>query len=154
MVRVFSKKYILILLVFSFCARGVLSAQTAAEIENLLKVSAVTYAQAARFVIRASDAAAINDQRAAFNYAVERNWLPKSASPDSEARLDAVSLLFMQSFNLKGGLFYSLFKNPHYAYRELEARKAFGGKTGAGMKVSGEQLLFITSRILSIVEGK
>jgi hypothetical protein len=140
------------LFVFCFCAVGVLSAQTGAEIEALLKTSAVTYAQAARFVLRASDAASISNSREAFNYAVERNWLPKDASPNSEARLDAISLLFMRSFNLKGGVFYSLFKNPHYAYRELAGRKAFMGKSGPSMVVSGEQLLFITSRLLSIVE--
>jgi hypothetical protein len=138
--------------IFCFYALGVLSAQTAAEIETLLKTPAVTYAQAARFVLRASEAASISGSREAFNYAAERNWLPKNTSPDSEARLDGVSLLFMRSFNLKGGLFYSLFKNPHYAYRELAARKAFKGKSDPFMAVSGEQLLFITGRFLSVAE--
>jgi hypothetical protein len=140
--------------IFCFCALGVLSAQTGAEIETLLKTSAVTYAQAARFVLRAADAASITNSREAFNYAAERNWLPKNASPDSEARLDGISLLFMRSFNLKGGVFYSLFKNPHYAYRELEALGALKGKSNPFMTVSGEHLLFITNKFLSVVEEK
>jgi hypothetical protein len=131
-----------------------LPAQTAAEIEILLEVPAVTYAQAARMAVKASDAAAISDIEEAFAFAVERNWLPKNVSPDSAARLDGVSLLFMRSFDIKGGLFYSLIKNPHYAYRELERRNAFKSKSDPHMTVSGDHLLFITSRVLSITEGE
>jgi len=154
MINFFYKKQIFLLFFFFFGAFCVLSAQTAAEVETLLKAPSVTYAQAARFAIKASEAAAINNPGEAFNFAVEQKWLPKNVSPDSEARLDIISMLYMGSFRLKGGLFYSLFKNPHYAFRELAARKAFKGKSDPQTVVSGEQLLFITSRILSIVEEK
>jgi hypothetical protein len=154
MVNFLYKKQIFLFYIFCFCVLSALSAQTASEIETLLKTPAVTYAQAARFAIKASETAEINNPGEAFNFAVERNWLPKNVSPDSEARLDVISMLYMGSFKLKGGLFYSLFKNPHYAYRELTARKAFKGKSEPKTVVSGEQLLFLTSRILSIVEEK
>jgi len=154
MTYLLTKKRIIMLYILCFCVISGLYAQTGAEIETLLKTPSVTYAQAARFVLKASEAAAISDPKEAFNFAAERKWLPNGASPDSEARLDGISLLFMQSFNLKGGLFYSFFKNPHYAYRELAAHKAFKGKSDPLMAVSGEQLLFITSRMLSIIEGE
>ena len=154
MVNLLYKKHIILLYILFFCVLSVLSAQTAAEVETLLKTPAVTYAQAARFAIKASEAAAINNPGEAFNFAVEKKWLPKNISPDSEARLDVVSMLYMGSFKLKGGLFFSLFKSPHYAYRELAARKAFKGKSDPQTVVSGEQLLFLTGRILSIVEEK
>jgi len=154
MASVLKIKHLIILFVLYFCVMGVLSAQTGAEIETLLKTSEVTYAQAARFVLKASEAASINDSRAAFNFAAEKKWLPKDATPDSKARMDGVSLLFMESFKFKGGIFYSLFKNPHYAYRELAARNAFKGKIDPKMAVSGDQLLFITSRFLSVKEGE
>jgi hypothetical protein len=147
-------KHIILFCVFCFLGLGFLSAQTAAEIETLLRTSAVTYGQAVSFVLRASDTLKTSDPRAAFNYAAEHSWLPKNVSVDSQARLDGISLLFMQSFGLKGGIFYSLFKNPHYAYRELEARSAFKGKYDPLNAVSGDQILFITSRILSIVESE
>lgn len=149
----FNKKNILIC-VFVFNGFALLPAQTAAEIETLLEVPAVTYAQAARFAVRASEAAAISDPQKAFAFAAERNWLPKNATPDSPARLDGLSLLFMQSFGIRGGLFYSLTKNPHYAYRELERRNVFKGRSAPHMAVSGDHLLFITSRVLSITEGE
>jgi hypothetical protein len=147
-------KYIILFCVFCFLGFGFLSAQTAAEIETLLRTSAVTYGQAVSFVLRASDTLKTSDQRTAFNYAAEHSWLPKNASVDSQARLDGVSLLFMRSFGLKGGIFYSLFKSPHYAYRELAALNAFKGKYDPFNTVSGDQILFITSRILSIVESE
>jgi hypothetical protein len=146
-------KRIVGLCVLCFCTLGVLTAQTASEIEGLLKTSAVTYGQAASFALRASEAVKTSNAREAFNFAVERKWLPQNVSSDSQARLDVISLLFMQSFGLKGGLLYSLFKTPHYAYRELAARNAFMGKSDPHSAVSGDQLLFITNRVLSIVES-
>jgi hypothetical protein len=147
-------KRIFIFLIICFCTAGILSAQTASEIENLLKLSAVTYGQAASFVLRASEAVKTSNVNEAFKLAVEKNWLPKNVSADSQARLDVISMLVMKSFGLKGGLFYSIFKNPHYSYREMAARKAFKGKTDANNAVSGDQLLFITNSVLSIVEGE
>jgi hypothetical protein len=127
-----------------------LSAQTAAEMETLLNTQAVTYAQAARFVLQAADAAAIANPAAAFKFAQEKDWLPKGVSPDTAARLDGISLLFMRSFDIKGGILYSLTKNPHYAYRELVYQTAIQGRTDPHMAVSGYQLIFITNRLLEI----
>jgi hypothetical protein len=155
----FNKKHFL-MCVLGFCGFALLSAQTAAEIEALLEVPAVSYAQAARVALKAAQAAQaaqaaeITGIEEAFAFAAERNWLPKNASPESEARLDGVSLLFMRAFDIKGGLFYSLIKSPHYAYRELERRNAFKGRSDPRSLVSGDQLLFITGRVLSMTEGE
>ena len=127
-------------------------AQTAAEMETLLNTQAVTYAQAARFVLQAADAATIAHPAEAFRFAQENDWLPKDVSPDTAARLDGISLLFMRSFDLKGGLLYSFFKTPHYAYRELVYRSAIQGRVDPQMAVSGYQLIFITNRILESKE--
>jgi hypothetical protein len=152
----FNKKHFL-MRVLVFGGVALLHAQTAAEIESLLETPAVSYAQAARVALRAADAAEaaeVSGPEEAFAFAAARNWLPKNASPDAEARLDGVSLLFMRAFGLKGGLFYSLIKNPHYAYRELERRNAFKGGSDPHDAVSGDLLLFITGRLLSITEGE
>jgi hypothetical protein len=127
---------------------ALLSAQTAAEMETLLNTDAVTYAQATRFVLQAADAATITSPAEAFKFAQEKDWLPKGVSPETPARLDGISLLFMRSFGIKGGILYAFTKNPHYAYRELVYRQAIQGKTDPHMAVSGYQLIFITNRIL------
>ena len=141
-------KKCLLLSILAFGGLVLLSAQTAAEMETLLNTQTVTYEQAVRFVLEAADAATIADPAEAFQFAQENNWLPKGVSPETPARLDGVSLLFMRSFGLKGGIFYSIFKNPHYAYRELVYRTAIQGRVDPRMAVSGYQLIFITNRIL------
>jgi len=140
-----------LLSILALGALAATSAQMAAQMETLLNTQAVTYEQAARFVLQAASAAAASAAASpaeAFRFAREKGWLPKDVSPETPARLDGISLLFMRSFDLKGGFLYSLFKNPHYAYRELVYRSAIQGRTDPHMDVSGYQLIFITNRIL------
>ena len=131
-----------------------LSAQTADEIELLLSSEALSYEQAARFVLEAADVTALSSPSEAFSYAAEQQWLPKKAAPDAQARLDGVSLLIMRSFNIKGGIFYSMVKNPHYAYREMVHQDVILGRAGPEMPVSGDMLLFMVSRILTRQEDE
>ena len=127
-----------------------LPGQTAAEMEELLGKDAVSYQQAASFVLKAAEVKAPNDAAGAFSFAAEQKWLPKNAAAGGEARLDGVSLLLMQSFAVKGGLWYSIFKNPHYAYREMVYREIIQGRVDPGMAVSGSELIYLVNRILSI----
>jgi hypothetical protein len=144
-----------VLLIFiCIFSTGSLPAQSTADnIEALLSTGAVTYAAASRLLLEASETLKTSNAEEAFNYAVEKNWLPKTAAANDEARLDAISLLLMQAFNIKGGLFYSFIKNPHYAYRELVYQNIIQGKSDPSMKLSGERLLLITGRVLAIQEG-
>jgi len=126
----------------------------AMEIEALLASDAVTYAQAARFVLEAADAAAIADPREAFQFAAERGWLPGRAQPDDPARLDSLSLLFMRSFGMRGGIMFSLTGSARFAYREMEHMGFLQGRTGPAQRVTGDTLLYLTSRILANVEAQ
>jgi len=140
----------IIIYLFLFLCPAFLTAQsTAVEIEALLATPAVTYAQAARFVLEASETATIQDPAEAFRFAAEKKWVPKNALPDAIARLDGISLLFMQSFDIKGGLLYSLTRSPHFAYREMEYNDVIQGRIDPAMQVSGDALLYMTSRMLA-----
>ena len=128
-----------------------LSAQsTADEIESLLETSAVTYAQAARFILQAADVT-VTDSRW-FEYAAKKNWLPKNVSANDTARLDGIALLVMRSFNMKGGIMYSILRNPHYAYRELVYQEIIQGRADPAMPVDGGALLYIAGSILTQME--
>ena len=130
-----------------------LFAQTAAEeIETFLNTRSVTYAQAARFTLEAAGAMVTSNPEEAFNFALQRKWLPEKVSSGDLARLDRISLLLMRSFDIKGGIFYSMTKAPHYAYRELVYKSVIQGRHDPGMTVSGERLLFYVNRILAIQE--
>jgi len=148
-------KHALLLLTCFLAGAAFLSAQTsdrqstAQEIETLLGTHAVTYAQAARFALEASGRLAVSDHNEAFRYAAERGWLPKNVSANDTARLDGISLLLTRSFDMGGGIFYSIAKSPHYAYRELVYRQVIRGRADPAMKVSGELFLFLTGRLLS-----
>jgi len=130
-----------------------LHAQTAAELEDLLRVQAVSYGQAARFVLAAADAASLQDLERAYAFAVERRWLPKKTAAADAARLNDVSLLLMQAFGVRGGMWYSLTKSPHHAYRELIYQDIIQGRADPEMIVSGNGLLFLINRLLSRQES-
>ena len=125
---------------------------TAVEIEALLASDAITYAQASRFVLEAADAAMFDDSAEAFRFAIERDWLPGSASPDAPARLDSISLLLMRSFGLRGGILFTLTESAHFAYREMEYMGFIHGRVSPRQRVSGDTLLYLTGRVLSHVE--
>ena len=136
-----------------------LPAQTAEKLEQLLNTPSVSYGQAAWFILEAadvqsiSDNAVIPDNNEAFVYAREKEWLPKNAGPGDIARLEGVSLLLMESFGFKGGIFYSWTKNPHYAYRELVYLGVIQGRIDPKMIVSGDLLFYLVNRVLSILEN-
>jgi hypothetical protein len=142
-----------ILLFFGVCLllASPIIAQTAAEMETLLATSALNYEQAASFVLRAAD---ITTSGPAFNYVTDRKWLSSKTAPDGIAALNEVSLLIMGAFNIKGGIMYSAFKSPRYAYRELVHQGIILGRTDPDLVVSGDRLLFMIGRVLDREEGE
>jgi len=146
-------KYIFLILCFTavpLFAQSPRSHSTAMEIEILLTARTVTYAQAARFVLEAANALTTDNRDEAFNYAVQQNWLPKKLSSNDSARLNNTSLLLMRSFNIKGGIMYTLTKSPHYAYRELTYLNVIQNRSDPSVIISGEQLLYCVNRILAM----
>jgi len=130
-----------------------LFAQTAGELEELLQTQTVSYGQAARFVLAAADAANLQNPEQACAYAVEQRWLPRKTAAEKPARLNDVSLLLMQAFDVRGGMWYSLTKSPHHAYRELVYQDIIQGRADPEMTLSGEELLFLINRLLSYQES-
>ena len=124
------------------------------EMELLMSTPAVTYAQAARFILEASSPETAFNHEEAFLYVKEKGWLPKSAAADDAARLDVVSKIILNAFGIKGGIMYSLTKSPHFAYRELVYMNIIQGRVIASMPVSGEHLLFIIGRLLTEAENR
>jgi hypothetical protein len=131
-------------------------AQTAQKVEDLLNDRAITWSKAAAFALEASETLLNASDNDAYQFAADRKWLPKNAAPTDAATLNGIALLLMQSFGLKGGLIYSLVKNPHYAYRELVFKSVIQGKAYPKMLVPGDKFLIMINRILALeeTEGK
>ena len=147
-----NKRCCLFLLFFLLTLPVFLFSQTADGIEFYMNVKAVSYEQAAWLILEAANVSSDYNRfnpKEAFRFAEEKRWLPRNADPEKKATLRQVALLIMQAFNLKGGPLYTLFKSPHYAYRELVYQNIITGRTDPGMAVSGESLLFLTSQVLS-----
>ena len=129
-----------------------LSAQTAAELDILLETQEVSAAKAARFVLGSagllpaglSGAAA---ETAAWDTANSNGWLERGAA--DFVTLKDTAFLVMGAFEFRGGLMYSLFRNPRYAYREMVYRKIIQGRADPAMTVSGTRLLHIIGRSLA-----
>ena len=142
--------------------------QTAARLEAMLDKPGVNWKEAAAFVLEAAETAAYDDKAnliepwpwaetdplQAFAFAADQKWLPKNAAPEDTAKLGGVALLLMQSFGLKGGIFYNIAKSPHYAYRELVYKRVIRGDTDPDTPVSGRDLLLMVSRLLSVKEAR
>jgi hypothetical protein len=129
-----------------------LFAQTADRIEKLLSQEQVSYRDSALLVLEASgqiDQLGQAGADEAFSFAAERGWLPKGAEADGNTRLDGLSLLIMRAFEIDGGFFYSLFKNPHYAYRAMVYRGIIKGRSDPQMPVSGSLLLYSVDKAMN-----
>jgi hypothetical protein len=139
-----------IAVVFLFPALS-LSAQTAEELDKMLETQELSAAQAARFVLGAADLVPDHlfggeAEEAAYTMAAENGWL--TLGPGDTMRLKDAAFLVMRAFELKGGIMYSIFRNPRYAYREMVYKKLIQGRADPGFTVSGERLLHIIGSTL------
>ena len=130
-------------------------AQTASELDSLLTADPVSAARASRFVLGAADLlpAGISGneaEKAAFDKAKSNGWI--NATSGEAVTMKDAAFLIMKAFDLKGGVMYSLFNNPRYAYREMVYRKLIMGQADQHMKVSGSKLLQILDKTLKYTE--
>jgi hypothetical protein len=135
----------LLFIICCFAFANPLHAQTADRIERLLEQKTVSYQEAALLALEASghlDPAAYTKAGDAFGFARERGWLPANAEAGDAVNLKGLSLLVTRAFGIKGGLFYAIFKNSHYAYRTLVHYNIIQGRADPLMYVTGELLLF------------
>jgi hypothetical protein len=141
-----SGKNVLLLGIICFLIPVFLSAQTAAELETLLETPAVTCAQAAIFVLgNAIESDAADDL---YQSAVSSGWL-NNTEADAPITLDKLSFLIMKAFDIKGGLMYSLFPSPRYAYRTITSRNFLQGITDPAMTINGDEFLLVLGRVLT-----
>ena len=127
-------------------------AQTAAKLEAVFNNPQLNYRDAAIFILEASEKAVFNDPTEAFQFAMDNKWLPKKAQGADTATLKGISLLFMRSFNMKGGIFFSLFGSPRHAFRELVQMEVIRLNTDPDMAVSGPELLLMLGRLTGLRE--
>ncbi|AEF85234.1 hypothetical protein TREPR_0113 [Treponema primitia ZAS-2] len=131
-----------------------LHGQTAKALDAILEKEHISNAEAAWVVLAAAELVGANASATeAFDYALSHKWLPLKAEAGTEIKLDGLSLLIMKSFDIKGGLMYTYLPRGRYAYRAMVHRDLIQGFADPSLPVSGEQVLFIMSRVLAYTEG-
>ena len=145
---------LLLLPVFVFTPR-MLDAQTAAEMDDMLKAETVSAAALARFALGAADLLPQGlsgpvAERTAYDTAKSNGWI--NAAEDDNATLKDAAFIIMKAFDLKGGILYSLFKNPRYAYREMIYQNLIHGHADQSMEVTGQRLLLILDKTIAYVD--
>jgi hypothetical protein len=128
-------------------------AQTAAELETILRTTAVSCGQAARFTLAAAEITSPQDAAQAFAFAAERSWLPKKAAAEKPITLAELSFLIMKAFDMKGGMTYAILPGPRYAYRSMISRSFIQGNADPAMTVSGDRFLLILGNVLNAAGG-
>lgn len=150
MKKLFGVILFLAVTVVSLSAQGL-----ARDMDQILEVDAITWAQAARFVLPASGQPAPEGAFAAFELAKSQGWLPRDAEAEGIVDFGGLSFFLMRAFDIPGGLMYRAFPGPRYAYRELVYKDILQGQIDRSWKVSGFWLLTVVGRVLdeSGVEG-
>jgi hypothetical protein len=147
-------KHIFVLLLFALILPALPAQNLAVEMDAVLESEAVTWAEAARFVL---PAAGFLDQNGAgaFQDAKLRGWLPEDAKPGDTADFGGLSFLIMKALDIPGGVMYRLFPGPRYAYRELRYLNILQGQHDRFRKVSGFWLISLIGRALEMrgIEG-
>jgi hypothetical protein len=126
--------------------------QSMEYMDRVLSSPKITTADAAYLVLVSADVLQ-EDTESAFSVAKENKWLNASAKAEAPVSLSAFSYLVMRAFKLKGGLMYSLFPGPRYAYRELSYSGAIQGRHDPADPVSGDLAIRMVSAFAKETEA-
>lgn len=136
--------------VFIFSCTVVFS-QDASFFTTVLEAESVSWEQAVYLVMAGSERlpedAASNQ---AWQLFTETQWIRKIPDPQSPIKTSQYSRLIARAFKVKGGLFYTVFKNDRYSYRELVHKNVIPGSMDPGSAVKGTDALKILDKAISL----
>ena len=146
------KQFLLLALVF--LAFGALHAQSAEKISEIIGTKKVTYGQmaylASVYNMRVSEDASYEQ---AFEALRQAGVISASKQESDAVSLKDASLICANATGLKGGLFYSIFHNPRYAYKELKAKGFLPPTVDSSFTVSGRDAIAILNGCISLTGG-
>ncbi len=135
------KKFILILLtILSFSISSF--AQSSQKISEILESTEISKAQASYFVCVYQNLAQENaTENQAFNVLLEKNLFKSQENPQEKISLSKSCYLISETGKMKGGIFYSIFHSPRYAFREFKALGIVPQSSDPNQKVSGSEFI-------------
>lgn len=125
---------------FCFCA----SAQSSQKLTELIAAKNATYGQVAYLCQVYSGLIDENaDYEQAFEQFKESNKIKNGASVNTPITLSELSFICTKLGNIKGGLFYTIFPSPRYAFRELKAKGILPQNADPDEKPSGRDVVAV-----------
>ncbi|MBN1698222.1 MAG: hypothetical protein JW881_11970 [Spirochaetales bacterium] len=132
-----------------------LSAQSNEMLDELLSEESVSFGNAVYIVLAGAgligEGVSVEE---AVGILLEQQWGIKGKSPEEPIHLDEYSFLLMKALMKGGGLMYTLFPSPRYAYRELDYRGLIEQPADPGRTVSGEEALRMLAGVLALKEDE
>ena len=137
------KKVFFLLLTAVFFTFSI-SAQSSEKLSEIISSKKITSGQAA--YLSAVYLNAVQEQ-ADYSPSVkaleELSLLKEGTSPNDFISIDQCAFLFAKTTGIKGGLFYTLFPTPRYAFKELQAKKIIPPDQDPSFSLSGRDAIAI-----------
>ena len=134
------KKRLLLLAVFTLASCAF--AQSSQKISDILASDEITKGEAAYFACvnkNLTDESATEDE--AFAFLAGQNLFGEDESAEEKISVEKACFLIARTENMKGGVFYSIMKNPRYALREFKALGIVPSNADPKRKISGEEFI-------------
>lgn len=137
-------KKFLFLCAFSMLLSTALFAQSSEKVSEIIKTEKTTFGQAAYLVgVYSGSVEESSDYDKAVSALKEKGVISADVDSNKEINLAELSYLCMQTTEMNGGLFYTLFPGPRYAFRELKARGILPALADPGVKVNGRDAIAV-----------
>ena len=148
------KKYLLILsLLGIFVLKGF--GQSADRISSIIKTNSVTKGEAS--YLAASYLGLIEEEgknEEAFSALAEQGYFNAKDSGDDLIDYATLSYIYAKALDIKGGVFYSIFRNKRYAFNELKAQNVIPRECDPSDKVKGRDCIAVFISCMELKEGK
>ena len=114
------------------------------KVSEIIKTEKTTFGQAAYLVgVYSGSVEESSDYDKAVSALKEKGVISADVDSNKEINLAELSYLCMQTTEMNGGLFYTLFPGPRYAFRELKARGILPALADPGVKVNGRDAIAV-----------
>lgn len=149
MKKIYAALVLSVLFVFSAAA------QSSEKISEILKNEEITFGQAA-YVIATYKSLVAEDAgyEDAFLKLQEQKIISEKYTSDSLIMLRDVSYLCSWATELKGGLFYRIFKNSRYAFKELQAKGVLPKDVDPDYRLSGRDFFDVFNSCVELEGGE
>ena len=147
------KKKLIVLLCIPLMFLGYIYTQDASYFSDIIESDAISWEQASFLILAGGDFLPEDIKpRDAWDELLSTYWF--SNVPERESRITVAEFcgIATKTLDYKGGLFYSLFKNNRYAFRDLRFKAIVPAHLDPQAKLKGLDALSITERLIEEVE--